>query len=365
MAKNVSSKGVVRTIQDEYEGDKSNFDNYLKEGDKPKTPPKGVATETNNIGVNNDALEGPRMGAEDFDIDKAVFSMPEDLEDIEGSEGFMKKVKAGIERLLRMIKNFGIWLAELIFNKTAKIKNKLYNLKQSIRTQGPNFNMHARYPGSVIRLMTEPKVSSNPLWVNDNLAKIKVFFDDSLSGMNVLKEAAVGITSDFQEDQLLERVKGLAESYAETIKATTKENNAFIGELLGFKNIRVNIPNSPRLSETNVSLRLGNRPPIKLPELIPDITVVNKIIIQLDVMVNNLSKYHQSQSSAAREFEKQVRKLMDGTNYANKTSQANAKRFYTWLITFFHGSVSASLTYVYDALFAAVEFCYANLRSSK
>lgn len=70
------------------------------------------------------------------------------LQEVEGTEGFLDTVKAGLAKLGKWIKQFMVWLKEMIFGRGSKIKRQEADLSTLIKTG--TLRGKADYPSSIV-----------------------------------------------------------------------------------------------------------------------------------------------------------------------------------------------------------------------
>lgn len=360
----VITQKLTPTIIEEYDQDKKNFKAFLADGDKPKTKPKNVdqqVVKTPVLQPNEDDGYGVKGGL-DFDVNTGVGFGSIDPEDITGAEGLVDQIIKGAENILRMIKNFLIWIKETVFNKTVRLKDRISKLKNEIRLKGKSTQAEVQYPRTAQRLMVTPKITNNGLWVSESLKFVDGFLTDSINGMKAVEGYGNEVTGLFDDSRVHMVAEDAAMAYASAIKAYGSTGSLKTRSVTGYREFTVNVTRQGRLSDLRVNTRVTRRPPFGNHTFIPDLLVVDKIVQQLDAITARLSLYHQSQTSASRKFERSVKSLLDATNYPDNVSRLNAKRFYGWIVNFHQSLTSDALNYVYDSLSAGVDFCYANLR---
>ena len=93
----------------------------------------------------------------------------------------------------------------------------------------------------------------------------------------------------------------------------------------------------------------------------PDMGLVNDLVKIADNFIGLIEKDHKSQSSLSRQFERGVLGISNPSLYNEGDSRKGAYRYFNWLVTFQQHAINIPLLYCFDALFAALDFCKANL----
>ncbi len=365
MEKVLTSRGVSPTVMDEYLGDKKNIDNYLKVGDEKKINRKHVGALNDHTLGGDDNGGQFWSGVEEYDIEQGKLYLPEEHELITGTEGFAEVVRKGVESILAVLKNFVIWLKELVFNKTVRLRHHVETLRTDVKVLGSRLPGVGEYPASIVRLATSDRIPENGIWVVDSLSKVHDLYKQTSKGYASLKSAAKQIGVAVTPDTLTASVEQTANTFADAFSKETKGNRRFSAVLPGGKAIFTQFGSATRFRDTKVGVTVVRAPRTGNRTLIADTSVVDAVLGKILDILKDIENDHRSQYSATRDFESQIRALTNTHQYPTVDQQKAGRRYWSWVVGFQQNAVSAPLYYVYDALYAAVEFCYANLKVKK
>ncbi len=365
MEKVLTSRGLSPTIIDEYASGKKNLDNFLKTGDERTTDHRRVSQLVDRTPGSDSTEQSPWMGAEEYDLDSGVLDFPITPEFVTGAEGFSDTVRKGVDSLLAVLKNFLIWLKELVYNKTVRLRHHVENLRTDLKVLGGRYPGTTEYPASIVRLATSVRIPENGIWVVDSLSKVHDLYKQARGGYVALKSKAKQTGVQVDSDNLADLITETANVYANSITKETKGDRKLSAVLPGGKSIFVQFGAAARFRDTKVGVAVIRPPRPGKRTLIADVSVVEAVLVKILDLLKDIEEDHRSQFSASRDFEAQIRSLANSHQYPTPEHQKAARRYWSWLVGFQQNAVSAPLYFVYDALYAAVEFCYANLKVKK
>lgn len=141
---------------------------------------------------------------------------------VEGNEGFLSSIKAGVSALIKAVRDFFKWLWEFFTGRQARLENKTENLEHDLKERGVK-SSDINYPLSVFDLYpktTRPETSL--LWLEAEIGAI---------GKAITKvESYLDVTRAFSQAAVSGTVKGTdLDSYLKTVKEAFVEGHAFFG----------------------------------------------------------------------------------------------------------------------------------------
>ena len=234
--------------------------------------------------------------------------------EVEGSEGLVDFIKAGVVKVIQLIKDFFIWLKNMVFGKSERIKRSGIEIEHKLRS-GKLRTTPARYPHTAGWLYYSQKgvgyIPDTPVWLEDVADQILDVLNKESSVQNLFTNALTDITENGTNGNVA--LENAMDSYGALYKLKPQTPNGYRGLLIGSAELGVYNGSNGGLVFGVVKLNgLTNR-----VEFTPNITVARNVHAKVTTIENKLKKLLTDNEKCKSDL---IKKLND---YSKKGSQSS------------------------------------------